>query len=164
MTTPTISPAYTAINNQIEAVDTIISALAIRDTSNHDPIADPTNVTFADGRFLVNPYLLYVKSTLNQLVTITLVGGPTTASIALLGNALTITDGWWIDMYMIPQMMMRYPYVSIRATCTVAPTTGTLTAQFVLESPGPRAPLSWNGNVLPPGQFNPTYASDPNHY
>ena len=163
MTTPTLSPTYNVINNQVEAVDTVISALAIRDTSNHDPIAD-TLVTFADGRFLVNPYLLYVNSTLNQLVTVTFVAGITTAAIALLGNTQTISGGWWIDVSMIPQMMMRYPYASVRAACTVAPTSGTITAQFVLEGPGQRVPLSWNGNVLPPGQFNPSYASDPNHY
>jgi hypothetical protein len=117
---------------------TLINALAIRDTANHDPSTDTpgTNTFLADGRFHPSGRLLYVNNGLNQSVTVTLIAsidGVTLIAVGT-GQVVAATTTAFIDSVALAQLANAYPYVGVRVAAAVAPTTGTITANLCAKS------------------------------
>ncbi|MBA3826890.1 MAG: hypothetical protein H0X24_23730 [Ktedonobacterales bacterium] len=140
MPTPVLT---TAQNNQnvsaIIATPTLIKALAILDTGNHDPTTDTpgTNTFLADGRFHPSGRLLFVNNGLNQSVTVTLVASFDGVNIVTQGTGVAVTantPAFWIDSTALAQLANAYPFVGVRVTAGVAPTTGTITVNLCAKS------------------------------
>ena len=123
------TPTYIAGYGVQSAVQTIINALAVRDTANHDPLADPTNVSAADMRYLPAGHAIYVNNGCNQTVTISLMPSPDGTGAALAGSSTTVAANTqaWIDPITISQVNNPYPYISVRASYGSGPASGTLT-------------------------------------
>lgn len=113
----------------------IANAIAIRDTSAHDPSTDAT-LLLADLRALPGSRVLYVNNTLNQSVTITLEASTDGTTLKTIGSGVTVTAGTtrYIDASDITQLSNPYPYIAIQAQCGSSPASGSLTVQLLAAS------------------------------
>lgn len=116
----------------------LISALAIRDTSSHDPTTDAGATFLADARFTPGGRILYVANTLNQAVTITLLASidGTAANLVVVGTgkSVTATTSIWLDTADIAQLADPHSYIGVRAAAAVSPTSGTLTVWLAAKT------------------------------
>lgn len=140
MPTPVLTNAQN--NQNISATittPTLINALSIRDTSNHDPSTDTpgTNTFLADGRFHPSGRLLFVNNGLNQSVTVSLVASFDGVNLVTQGTGVPVTantPAFWIDSTTLAQLANAYPYVGVRVVAGVSPTTGAISVNLCAKS------------------------------
>jgi hypothetical protein len=98
---------------------TAVNALAITDTANHDVVMDVSNLS---GR-----KFLFINNTLNQSVTIQVGIVSGSGLWFMLGSKTVTTSNYGIisasDMPLLVEPMMK---MAIRISCSVAPTSGTV--------------------------------------
>jgi hypothetical protein len=122
------------------AQTTIINALAIRDTSAHDATTDSGSTFLLNLLAQPGSRILSVTNTLNQAVSITLEYSLDGVHVTTVGNAISVAASGTapvpIDPTQISTLAYAYPYLSVQAQCSVAPTSGTLTVSILSSSVG----------------------------
>lgn len=114
---------------------TIMNALAIRDTSAHDPTTDTpgTNTFLADLTYLPGGRLIYINNGLNQMVTVQLVTSFDMTTLISLGNAMTVAAATqvYFDINTMHRLLNPYTTLGIRVTASSSPASGTFSASLV---------------------------------
>ena len=132
-----IDPRSGSINGFVSK-QTLASAVAITDTSAHDPTTD-AGFFFADCTELGGPKLAFVLSNFNQAGTIQVMVSSDKATFQLLGSTVAVSSGAqkiWIDQNTAgcSALGQPYPYVAFQFTATVGPASGTITITLFSRS------------------------------
>lgn len=113
----------------------IMNALAIRDTSAHDPTTDTpgTNTFLADLTYLPGGRLVYINNTLNQTISVQLVTSYDLSTFVLLGYPVTVPTSTqtFIDVNTFHRLLNPYQNLGVRITALTSPASGTVTASLV---------------------------------
>lgn len=126
--TALVAEPATVVHGRIVA-QTVINALAITDTLNHDCTTDAGSTFLADTRFLTGPKLLYVANGLGQAVTVSLEAGIGPSAVVIVGTGVVVAAATtaWIDVTAYAQLADPYPYMAVNVKAAVAPVAGTIT-------------------------------------
>ena len=120
---------------------TLINNLAIRDAGSHDATTDTPgiNTFLADLRSMPGGKILYVNNTLNQAVTLSIETSDNSINVVKFAtyNTIPANTSTYISTAVLPQLATPLFYLGVNATCTIAPTSGTLTVKVYCSNFSP---------------------------